>query len=65
MSTSGRLLKAREATMLLNVSRQALWKWIKQGKIQAVRLPSGRYRIPESEIVKILQTSQPKQLQGY
>ena len=50
--------------MLLNVSRQALWKWIKQGKIQAVKLPSGRYRIPESEVVKILQTSRPKQLQG-
>jgi putative resolvase len=55
MSTSGRLLKVREAAVLLNVSRQALWKWIKQGQIQAVKLPSGRYRIPESEIVRILQ----------
>jgi len=34
-----------------------LWKWIKGGKIKAVNLPSGRYRIPESEIVRILQSA--------
>ena len=58
MSTmQGRLLKIREAAVLLNVSRQALWKWIKQGKIEAVKLPSGQYRIPESEVVKMMQSS--------
>ena len=50
MSTSGRLLKVKEAALLLNVSRQALWKWIKGGKIKAVKL--GKDRIPESEIVR-------------
>jgi len=54
MSTSGRLLKVREAAFMLNVSRQALWRWIKGEKIKAVKLPSGRYRIPESEMVRIL-----------
>jgi putative resolvase len=58
MSTmQGRLLKIREAAVLLNVSRQSLWKWIKQGKIEAVKLPSGRYRIPESEVVRIMQSA--------
>jgi excisionase family DNA binding protein len=41
--------------LLLDISRQALWKWIKEGKISAVKLPSGRFRIPESEVVKIMQ----------
>ena len=40
--------------MLLNVSRQTLWTWIKDEKIKAVKLPSGRYRIPKSEVVRIV-----------
>ncbi|NHV61182.1 MAG: hypothetical protein HA492_07285 [Candidatus Verstraetearchaeota archaeon] len=31
-----------------------MWKWVKEGKVRAVRLPSGRYRFPESEIKRIL-----------
>lgn len=54
MSNTGKLHKPQEAALLLNVSRQTLWAWIKKGKIQAIRLPSGRYRIPDSEIAKIL-----------
>jgi putative resolvase len=57
MSTSGRLLNVKEVALLLNVSRQALWKWIKGGKIKADKLPSGRFRIPESELVRILQAA--------
>ncbi|MDG6901237.1 MAG: helix-turn-helix domain-containing protein [Nitrososphaerota archaeon] len=55
MSTTGRLHKPKEAAELLNVSRQTIWAWIKGGKIKAVRLPSGQHRIPDSEVVKILQ----------
>jgi putative resolvase len=55
MSNTGRLHKPNEAAELLNVSRQTIWAWIKRGKIKAVKLPSGQYRIPDSEIVKILQ----------
>jgi putative resolvase len=50
----GRLLKVREAALILNVDRRTIWKWIKEGKIKAVRLPSGRYRIPESEVIRII-----------
>jgi putative resolvase len=55
MSNTGRLHKPNEAAELLNVSRQTIWTWIKRGKIRAVKLPSGQYRIPDSEIVRILQ----------
>jgi len=37
---------------VLNVSRQALWQWIKQGKIEAVERPSWQYRIPEAGVVR-------------
>jgi hypothetical protein len=47
MSTTVQLFKA---AALLNIIRQALWKWIRAGKIQAVKLPSGRYRMPDSEM---------------
>jgi putative resolvase len=55
MSNPGKLYKLKEAALLLNVSRQTLWSWIKDGKIKSVKLPSGRYRVPETEIVRILQ----------
>jgi excisionase family DNA binding protein len=58
MSNTGKLYKMKEAALLLNVSRQTLWAWIKEEKIKAVKLPSGQYRIPDSEIVKILQGAQ-------
>ena len=54
MSIGGRLLKVKEAASILNVDRRTIWRWIKKGRIQAIRLPSGRYRIPEGEVVKIL-----------
>lgn len=35
------------------VSCQRVRDWIEQGKIQAVRLPSGRYKIPYSELERL------------
>lgn len=50
----GRLLRVKEAALLLNVSRKTVWKWIRDGRLKGVRLPSGRYRVPEGEVVRIL-----------
>lgn len=50
-----KLLKVGEVARRLNVSRHTVLNWIKRGKIKAIRLPSGRYRIPESEVEKILE----------
>ena len=49
-----RLLKVKEAALILNVDRRTIWKWIKEGRIKAIRLPSGSYRIPESEVIRII-----------
>ncbi|MHA1605931.1 MAG: MerR family transcriptional regulator [Candidatus Freyarchaeota archaeon] len=45
----------RRVAELLGVDRHTVAKWVKEGWIRAVRLPSGRYRIPESEVKKILE----------
>ncbi len=49
------MLRASEVARVLNVDRHAVARWIKEGKIRAVRFPSGRYRIPEGEVRKILE----------
>lgn len=42
----------KEVSVLLNVTRQALYKWIKQGKVEAVHL--GKFiRINEAEVERI------------
>ncbi len=55
MERGERLLRTGEAAKLLGVSRHSIYRWIEKGLIRAVRLPSGRYRIPESEVRRILE----------
>jgi excisionase family DNA binding protein len=47
------LLTPREAFDMLNISYRTLPRWVDEGKIKAVRLSSGRIRIPKKEIEKI------------
>ncbi|MHA1835151.1 MAG: helix-turn-helix domain-containing protein [Candidatus Baldrarchaeia archaeon] len=54
MSKFERFYRVKEVCEILRIDRRTLWKWIKEGKIRAIKLPSGRHRIPESEIRKIL-----------
>jgi len=51
---SERLLRPKEACRLLGVSYVTLRRWIKEGKIRAVRTLGGKYRIPESEVKRLL-----------
>jgi putative resolvase len=60
MSAINRLLTAKQAAQLLQVSEETIWRWVRAGKMKAVRLPSGRIRIEESEIRRIMTTSQEK-----
>ena len=55
METKERLLTTSEVAKALNVTRHAVTKWIKEGKLKAIRLPGGRYRIPESEVKRIIE----------
>ncbi|MEB3852233.1 MAG: IS607 family transposase [Desulfurococcales archaeon] len=49
-----RLVPPREACRRLGISFITLKRWIYSGKIRAVRTPTGRWMIPESEIEKII-----------
>lgn len=54
MEKSMRFLKTTEVAEILKVTPIAVAKWIREGKIKAVRLPGGQYRIPESELEKLI-----------
>lgn len=47
-------LTPREAAKLLGITAQTIYRWIRTGKLTYTRLPSGLYRIPRSEIERIL-----------
>ena len=48
------VLLVAEVAKALRVSKQTVRRWIKSGKIKVVRLPSGRYRLPQSDLQDIL-----------
>jgi excisionase family DNA binding protein len=50
---SERLLRPKEACQRLGISYPTLARWVKEGKIKAVRTAGGKYRIPESEVRRI------------
>ncbi len=49
------MLTPKEASKLLGISRRTLRDWVRKGIIRAVYLPTGRIRIPESEIQRIIE----------
>ena len=51
---SGKLLPPREACKRLGIHYVTLKRWIYSGRIRAVRTPTGRWMIPESEIERII-----------
>jgi len=53
MSTTERLLRPKEVCQRLGISYPTLARWVKEGKIRAVRTAGGKYRIPESEVRRI------------
>jgi len=48
-----KLYKLSEFAKLMGVSRSAVIKWIKQGKIRAINI-HGRWYIPESEYERLV-----------
>ena len=49
-----RALTITEASKLMKVSRQTVYTWIKEKKIKYTTLPSGKKRIPASEVKKYI-----------
>jgi len=60
---SEKLYRTREVAELLNISVSGVKKWIKEGKIRAVRV--GRFwMIPESEVRRILYGANPSEIRA-
>jgi hypothetical protein len=55
----------KEAGFLLYREPETLIRRIKAAKLRATKLPSGHYLIPESEILRLLQGTSPKAVQGF
>jgi len=52
---SERLLRPKEVCEKLGVSYTTLRRWIESGYIRAIRTVGGKYRIPESEVRRLLE----------
>jgi len=51
---SERLLKPREFCELVGISYRTFKRWVSEGRIHVVRTPTGRIRVPYSEVKRIL-----------
>jgi len=48
-----RFLKPREFCRIVGISYSTFVKWVRRGRIRVVRLPSGRIRVPMSEVARL------------
>jgi len=46
-----------EVAHLLGVSAFAVWKWIRDKKIRAIKTPGGHYRVPREEVDRLLKAN--------
>lgn len=53
-----KLFKPSEAAVILSLKKLTIYRWIKAGRIKAVRLPDGRLRIAESELEKTVRPNE-------
>ncbi|MEM1962339.1 MAG: IS607 family transposase [Sulfolobales archaeon] len=53
---SEKLLRPREVCEKLGVSYSTLRRWIEAGYVKAIRAVGGKYRVPESEVRRILES---------
>ena len=47
------MLKPCDLEPILGVSRRTLYRWIKERKLEALRLPSGHLRVSEREVERL------------
>ncbi len=53
MVTKKDYLTAQDVAILLGVTPYTVWKWVRNGKIEGVKLPGGDVRIPRTELEKM------------
>ena len=47
------MLKIRDVEPILGRCRWTLYRWIREGKLEALRLPSGHFRVSECEVERL------------
>jgi excisionase family DNA binding protein len=50
---SEKLLRPREVCQRLGISYSTLSRWVREGRIKAIRTAGGKFRVPESEVRRI------------
>jgi len=50
---SERLLRPKEVCQRLGISYSTLSRWVREGRIRAIRTAGGKYRVPESEVRRV------------
>ncbi|KAB2425453.1 hypothetical protein Q73_01340 [Bacillus coahuilensis m2-6] len=50
----GQLYTVSEVCDILNVDRQLMYKWLKEGKIKAMKLADSLYRISEKDLKEFI-----------
>lgn len=48
------LYKAREVAALLRLNTKTLYGWVKKGKVNVIRTPSGGIRVPKLEVLRLV-----------
>lgn len=51
-----RYISVTAAARRLDVDGETIRRWIKTGKLAAIQLPSGQYRVASAQVEKILTT---------
>lgn len=50
------LYKAGEVAAILRLNTKTLYGWIKKGKVNIIRTPSGGIRVPRLEVMRLVAT---------
>jgi len=53
-----KLYKLDEAAQILSLKRLTIYRWVRAGRIKALRLPDGRLRIAESELMRVVKPNE-------
>ena len=53
------LLTTVEVAAMLRIHPSSVRRWIERGEVEAIQLPGGRYRVPRSEVERLLRKPRP------
>lgn len=51
---AGDLLTTSEVAKLLGVTRGTIWRWVRDGRLPAVTLPTGTLRVRREDVERLL-----------